>query len=156
MSLEGFQRFQAYPTHLGNAVQITVHISRTQVLFDGKDDQMRGIENLCLIPTHRMQLGSHSRVCNNEELPRLQPVGRRRASERVCKLLPIVGTDRARWIELLRRIAPVQLSNDRVIVDRLHRQASFEIWYCVPNALILGSVSPGLQEPTSMLATYMS
>ena len=69
---EGFERDAA---DLCNAGEIFFHVGNIDFVRNGKNDEVRGVGNLGLVPRVRAQLGAEVGIGDDKELPRLEAVG---------------------------------------------------------------------------------
>src|SRR5579862_7982494 len=82
---------------------------------------MRTVLRLPLAPRVFRELRLHGPVGDDEELPRLQAVTRRRQDQGLLQGRPGVGGYGSGWIKLLGRIAPTELFDHGFGCNRRHR-----------------------------------
>src|SRR5208283_3373744 len=114
------QRFAGRAAHFRDAVHVAVNVLFTQVLFDGKDDQVRSVRHLALSPRGGEKLLPRGWVSDDDELPGLKAEGRGAQDQRFFQRGPILRADLALRVKLFGGVAPVELADELVTSDGVH------------------------------------
>ena len=104
----GGEVFHFSPTSRHRAGEKPVHLRIVHRLPCGKDNVVRAVRRLRLVPRNRRELRLHRRVCDDDKLPRLKPERRRREDERFLQRRPHVSGNLARSVEGFCGVAPVE------------------------------------------------
>src|SRR5262249_41759372 len=86
----------------------------------GKNEVMRTIQHLALIPRRRQKPFARFFVRDDNKFPRLRSIRRRRKDERIFKGSPVFRRNFLRRIELLRGVTPVELREQLLAFDWIH------------------------------------
>ena len=89
-----------------------IDIRLVEILFGGEDHEVGSVLHLNLAEGGRQELFPRGRIIDHEERPRLQTTTGGTQDQRILQCGPELRFDLSGGVELLRRVAPMELSEE--------------------------------------------